>query len=110
MKHLLYVFSDKPSQPKEAPTVSDITDNSASLTWKTPDSNGGAPILNYIMQYKAPESSHWKTLTVPAKECKCIVKDLMKDLEYVFKVAAENAAGIGTFSPESKPVLITSNK
>lgn len=77
------------------------------MKWTKPDNDGGSTITNYVINYKAAESSHWKTINVAGQNFQFTLKDLMQDLEYVFKVAAENAAGIGEFSPASQPVHIS---
>lgn len=65
-------------------------------------------MTSYIIEYRTAESSFWKSTSGTSIDGPPFtVTDLKEDLEYVFRVAAENVAGVGEFSPESKPVLIS---
>lgn len=77
------------------------------MNWLPPEDNGGAEITNYIIQYRLADRTFWKPTTAPIPSSPYTVKELKEDLEYVFKVAAENVAGVGDFSPESVPVLMS---
>lgn len=47
----IYVFAEVPSAPG-APEALEITENSVTLHWKKPDSNGNSPIVEYILEYQ----------------------------------------------------------
>ena len=48
-----------PARP-EAPLVDSINADSASISWSPPVSDGGAPISNYILEYKPRSDVTWK--------------------------------------------------
>lgn len=49
---------DPPSQPGK-PEPTEVTRNSATIHWKEPDSNGGSPITNYIVEYHDKTEFKW---------------------------------------------------
>lgn len=101
-----FVFSDVPSSPSK-PEVSDITKDSAVLTWNAPDKDGGSPVTNYVIEMKP--SGTYKWLPVAPEEDitgnSFKVKDLIEGTEYEFRVAAKNKAGISQPSAASQPII-----
>jgi len=95
------------SIPPSAPTNVTITGcnstytNSITLTWTAPANNGGSPITNYIVYYRttSPPGSTWYTYNTNSASTTTIVSVPSSGVSYDFKVAAQNAAGAGIFSP-----------
>ncbi len=52
------VFVDPPGPP-QAPKVSDITKESAVLTWEPPAEDGGTPITGYHVERRMTSSARW---------------------------------------------------
>ena len=50
MYNLVNRISDKPSPPKGPANVEWRTDESVELKWQAPDSDGGAPVTDYIVE------------------------------------------------------------
>lgn len=50
---------DVPGRP-DAPNVDEIVAESANLSWSPPKDNGGAPITNYVLEYKARGDMKWQ--------------------------------------------------
>ena len=48
--NLVKSISDKPSPPKGPANVEWRTDESVELKWQAPDSDGGAPVTDYIVE------------------------------------------------------------
>ncbi len=92
-----------PGRP-DAPEVTEITAESASLSWSPPASDGGAPITNYVVEMKAKKDIKWKNVSKGqiVAETEFTVPDLSEGVEYEFRVAAENKAGVGQQSQPSK--------
>jgi hypothetical protein len=94
-----------------APTnlVGRPSNGQVSLTWKAPSSNGGSPVTDYVVQYRASTASTW--LTFPdgtSTATSATVTGLTNGTAYLFRVAGVNAAGIGEYTPtavEATPVL-----
>ncbi|XP_074642623.1 twitchin-like [Tubulanus polymorphus] len=98
---------DKPGPPG-IPKCSEITDTSIKLSWTPPENDGGAPILNYVIEYKLKDGKTWKqaNVDVTVAETTYTVKGLKTDSEYVFRVSAENKVGRGPPAMNSEPVNI----
>jgi titin len=90
----------KPGQPQ----VSNITETTADLTWAVPDTDGGSPITNYIVELKKNGDTKWKVAESKVTSTEFTVKDLLKGAEYVFRVTAENKIGQGEPSEPSERV------
>jgi trimeric autotransporter adhesin len=68
------------------------------LEWDIPDS-GGAAITDYVVEYKISSSSTWATFSETASTtAKTIVTGLTNDVQYDFRVSAENSGGVGPVS------------
>ena len=50
---------DAPGQPGQ-PNVDEITADTANLSWAAPDSDGGSPITNYIVEMRLLGDAKWK--------------------------------------------------
>lgn len=96
---------DVPGQPGQ-PDIEEITAVTASLAWAPPESDGGAPITNYVVEMKPVGEVKWtkvnKDELVP--EPKFTVPGLKEETEYEFRVTAENKAGLGPPSIPSRVV------
>lgn len=83
-------------------TVSNVTNNSADLTWKSPTNDGGSPLTGYIIEFKLESRSFWtKCETVNESKTMYTVPKLNEGAEYLFRVFAINAEG------QSKPAETT---
>jgi titin len=94
----------KPGAPG-IPEFPDIKDGQIQVTWTPPEDDGGSPITNYVLEYRAEGAFQWtKASTKTIEDTKFLVKKLNKDQSYEFRVAAENRAGLGPFSQSTSPV------
>ena len=74
--------------------MSDVTDCSADLQWKAPESDGGSPLTSYIIEVRPDSRSTWtKAGSVDGDTNRFTVPDLKVDTEYHFRVTAVNAEG-----------------
>jgi hypothetical protein len=102
--------------PPNAPTnlvATLVNETGVSLSLTAPTYNGGAAITGYTVQARSPAPSiapyDWKTVSnnyIPGSSDPI---DGLDDLTTLFRVAAVNSAGVGTYSDESNGVII-SNK
>ena len=90
------------------PDITGTDKSSVALKWVAPDSDGGSPITNYLVQFRLSGSTQWllanDTVTVP--DTTFSVTGLKEGKEYEFRVAAQNRAGTGEFSAPTKPVKV----
>ena len=91
----------KPGTPEVAETGAD----SARLDWKAPDSDGGSPVTNYVVEMRLAGETKWKVVNKDENvvETSFTVKGLKWTKEREFRVTAENKAGPGPASAPSKP-------
>ena len=84
------------------PVVDEITAVEASLSWASPESDGGSPITNYLVEMKVKGDRKWKALTSGQQllETSYTVTGLKEETDYEFRITAENKAGPG---PASEP-------
>lgn len=105
---------DVPGKPG-APEVQQHTADSVTITWKAPDSDGGSPITNYVVEIKVAGETKWKVMNKGevTTDTTYTIKGLSADKEVEFRVSAENKAGQGPASPSTKskygelPFLLT---
>jgi len=89
------VVRGKPATPT-APRIGEVRDRTVALSWTAPDSRG-TPITGY----RVTASPGGRTTSCPATSC--TISDLTNDVEYTFKVEAQNAVGWSDPSPASLP-------
>ena len=82
-----------------------MTSDDATITWTPPEEDGGAEIFNYVIEYRLHGDKAWKqgSKGKTVSELTFTVSGLVTEKEYEFRVAAENKAGVGPFSPPSLP-------
>ena len=106
--YLILSLSPAPPGRPGTPEATGTDKSSVALKWAAPESDGGSPILNYIVEYRPEGSSQWKraneSTTVP--DTTYSVTGLKKDRQYEFRVTAENKAGPGEPSKPSEPIKV----
>ncbi|XP_022101402.1 myosin light chain kinase, smooth muscle-like isoform X2 [Acanthaster planci] len=96
---------DKPDPPAGKPTASDISLTSLTLSWPGPSYDGGSRILGYVVEMcRADEDRKWQNVTSTASTSH-VISNLKPEVEYLFRVSAENEHGVSEPSPVSDPVL-----
>jgi hypothetical protein len=101
---LTCALTDLPGPPS-APEVTDITKQSCSLSWKAPETDGGAEIIGYHVERCAGQSSRWIRITKDLIQDRSFaVQELIEDNMYEFRVYAVNKVGDGPAGPKSDPI------
>lgn len=96
--------TEKPDPPIQV-EAHDPTSKSITVTWKAPDYDGGCPIQGYIIEKIEKDGDRYERVTpslVPGFSY--VVMGLKEDMEYQFRVRAENAAGVSEPSRSSQPI------
>lgn len=100
------MIARNPFVPPSAPTeveVSTITKDSMVVTWERPSNDGGSPIQGYVVEKRDKDGVRWTRCNKRnVSELRFRVTGLLENHSYEFRVAAENAAGVGT---PSKPTI-----
>ncbi len=82
-----------------------VNSSQINVSWTAPTSNGGAAISDYWVQYSSNSGSTWETFTASASTSTSRnVTGLTAATGYVFRVAAKNSVGYGSFSSSSSSV------
>ena len=77
--------------------MTEITKDSASLSWDEPESDGGSPITSYLIEKQDVSKTAWISAGhSDAKKTK--ISKLFEGTTYNFRVAAENKIGVGEFA------------
>ncbi|KIH51717.1 fibronectin type III domain protein, partial [Ancylostoma duodenale] len=94
---------DVPSEPLEL-QAKNITKDSTTLLWHPPTETNGSPVVGYVIERKAVDSSRWRTIgKTDARTLRFEAQDLLSKQVYGFRVLALNEAGEG---PPCQPVDI----
>ena len=72
--------------------ASDISPDSVTLAWKAPKTNGGAPVVGYIIEAKQADGTFKKIAQVDEDCTSYIAAGLEAETEYNFAVRAVSAS------------------
>lgn len=100
------LLSEKPSPPQGPLEIYGMTSTSFSIKWQPSASDGGSPILEYIVEIKEASSKNFKKLgSTKGSVTDIAVNYLEKDHGYQFKITAKNAIGVSEpYLPEDTVV------
>ena len=87
------------------PQVIDANGSKMSVEWRSPSDDGGCDIEGYELEYRVEGTHSYKRASQNViSDTKYVVKNLMEEMVYEFRVAAVNKAGTGPFSTGSAPI------
>ncbi|XP_054168359.1 titin-like isoform X2 [Oppia nitens] len=100
----------EPSPPMGPLMTSDNTDNSFTLNWNPPKSDGNSTIIEYIIERKESTKKIWqKCGSVDGNTLSLNVTNLKKEMAYHFRITCRNKVGISlplateeTITPRSR--------
>jgi hypothetical protein len=92
-----------PTVPGAPTSVAATARNSqVALAWTAPASNGGFAITDYVVQFSSNSGSTWTTFADgTSASTSATVTGLTNGTSYIFRVAAANAIGQGSYSSAS---------
>jgi hypothetical protein len=77
----------------------------AALNWVAPTDNGGRNIITYKVEYSSDGGVNWTEYSHPdSSPSSLVVSGLNNGTSYIFRVAAVNSVGTGTYSLNSATV------
>ncbi|TPP56261.1 Twitchin [Fasciola gigantica] len=88
----------KPSRPVGPLEVSDVTKNSAKLSWNKPEDDGGTPITHYVVEKMNLNRKRWEPVAEVPRGTSVAVPKLEEGQPYMFRVKAVSSQG------ESEPL------
>uniref|UniRef100_A0A6I8QTY6 Titin n=1 Tax=Xenopus tropicalis TaxID=8364 RepID=A0A6I8QTY6_XENTR len=104
------VETDKPVEAKSPPLNVDVCDVNrfgATITWEPPEYDGGSEITAYIVELRDRASIKWDAAMITKPdELGATLNDVVENKEYIFRVRAENQAGVGKPSAATRAVKI----
>lgn len=98
-----------PGQCKDI-SPSEVTKNSCKISWEPPESDGGSPILHYVLERREAQKKTFLPVMSRDNVLSFVVKDLMLNGEYYFRVKAVNKIGSGEFLEIRNPVITEEQK
>ena len=76
------------------------------LTWKAPATDGGAPILSYLLQSSSDGGRTWATpIRGASTATAAVITGLVNGSSYVFRVAAVTGVGTGPYTAKTAAVV-----
>ncbi|MDQ1686221.1 MAG: large repetitive protein, partial [Frankiaceae bacterium] len=82
-------------------------DGQVSVTWTAPSNNGGAAVTGYTVEWSSDNGTTWSSPLASAQSsanAAALITGLTNGTSYVFRVAATNGVGTGSFSASSAAV------
>ena len=99
------VIRDRPGPPKNL-QVTGVGKTFVELNWEEPENDGASPITGYVVEKADPQRKNFAgTLNTESDTLNCKVSKLFEGNEYLFRVCAENAIGIGEPVILAEPVV-----
>jgi hypothetical protein len=99
------MFQDAPDAPRNLEIV-ELNRGAISLEWLPPRHDGGAPIRGYIVERCQGYSSRWQRLTkTPIMETWYRDTTIVEEMDYEYRISAENEAGVGAYSIGTGPIV-----
>lgn len=95
----------RPAAPEGPLGFEDIQAHSVRVSWKPPKDDGGTEILGYIVERRVATKAAWYTVDSRVLDTSFVVKGLHENVEYHFKVTAENKFGISGSLKSEQPVV-----
>lgn len=94
-----------PEAPEQLEVVN-LEKDSVTLRWKKPKSDGGSPIINYILEKREEFKDDWSKVKQLDKYILTHeVTGLVPDKKYYFRVSAKNSIGVGEPAELQEPVI-----
>ena len=88
---LLLLFADKPGCPVNF-HVTDMTEDTVSLAWSTPEDDGGCELKDYVVEKRESSKRSWQPVA-RTTELQLAASGLQEGTTYLFRVAATNDVG-----------------
>ncbi|XP_023013755.2 myomesin and myosin binding protein [Leptinotarsa decemlineata] len=100
----------RPQPPGKPQLTSEVesTPDLVTICWKPPISDGGSPILGYLVEHRRTGSPHWvRSTPIPVPNPEVTISGLEPGWRYQFRISAQNAVGISDPSDLSEPITVT---
>lgn len=96
----------KPSAPQRPITVRDVKDTSFTLGWCPPETDGGSPIIEYLVEKREASKKAWQPVGNTAAGCySVLVSSLKKGVSYHFRITCRNELGSSPPLTTDEPIV-----
>uniref|UniRef100_H2YFD6 Titin n=1 Tax=Ciona savignyi TaxID=51511 RepID=H2YFD6_CIOSA len=85
---------DTPGAPGPI-VIREITRNSISFSWESPEVDGGSVVRSYVVEKREATRRAWSTVTTKCSKLSYKIADLMEGVLYFFRVLGVNEYGVG---------------
>lgn len=92
-----FSFIDKPGPPTGPIKIDEIDATSITISWEPPKLDGGAPLSGYVVEQRDAHRPGWLPVSESVTRQTFKFTRLTEGNEYVFRVAATNRFGIGSY-------------
>ncbi|UYV83624.1 hypothetical protein LAZ67_23001757 [Cordylochernes scorpioides] len=100
-------FCRPPGPPVGPLAVIATTTKTATLSWRPPLNGGGADLIGYVLERRGPSGAWVRVASLSPDTTTFTVPNLTADTDHLFRVAAENLAGVGESLVADSPVRLT---
>lgn len=95
----------RPDPPEGPLEFDDIQARSVRVSWRPPSEDGGSDILGYLVERREVPKAAWYTVDSRVVDTSLVVKGLKENVEYHFRVSAENLFGISRSLKSDESVI-----
>jgi len=94
---LILFFVDKPGPPVGPIRIDEVDSNYVTISWEPPELDGGATLSGYVVEQRDAHRPGWLPVSESVTRTTYKFTRLVEGAEYVFRVAATNRFGIGSY-------------
>lgn len=97
LRDFFLFFIDKPGPPTGPVKIEEIDATSVTISWGPPELDGGAPLSGYVVEQRDAHRPGWLPVSESVTRTTFKFTRLTEGNEYVFRIAATNRFGIGSY-------------
>lgn len=92
-----FFSTDKPGPPTGPIKIVEVDSTFVTISWEPPELDGGAALSGYVVEQRDAHRPGWLPVSESVTRTTFKFSKLTEGTEYVFRVAATNRFGIGSY-------------